>query len=121
MAAHGAEHGGGDEHHKEAHHKPHVEHGAGHGDAHGTHEKKGGKEGFFNMVGKRLREVTSIMALFSLSMMVSENFVKPIAFETAKGTMETPARIVAAGASKVGPSGGGGDHGHGGGGHTTHN
>ncbi len=102
------EHGG--------HHEvPHAVHKAEKGGHDHGHEKKGGKESFRSMIGKHLRTIFSFTALFALSNMVSQDIAKPIVFETAKGAMETPARIVAQAASKAGESGGG--HGSHGGGH----
>ena len=119
---HGEHHGGGGEHAHAEHAKGHdhgdasahkAEHG--HGEAHGGHEKKGKKEGLWKSVVKELKGIFTVNALYNLAKMVSEKIVKPIAHETAKGVMETPARIISQAVSKVGEGGGGdGGHGHGG-------
>ncbi len=116
MAGHGAEHGGG---HGAAHgHEAHPAHGhadKGHGDHGHGHEKK---EGFWKMFTGRLRKVFTLGALLSLSYMAVDVAAKPIAFETAKGAMTTPATITAEAVSKV-KAGHGGGGGHGGG-HDAH-
>ncbi len=115
MSAHGAEHGGhGAVHEHKADHGKDSHAAHGHGD-HG-HEKK---EGFWKMFTGRLRKVFNIGALLALSHLAVDVAAKPIAFETAKGAMTTPATITAEAASKVKAGHGGGSHGgHGGGDHS---
>jgi hypothetical protein len=96
MAEHGhGEHGGG-------HGGAHAEHGGDHGHD-GGHEKKGNKESFGKMIGKQLRTIFSLTALFDLAKFVSEKFGREIALEATKGTMETGPLIIE---QAVSPSGG---------------
>lgn len=128
MAGHGAEHGGGAHGHEAKAHgddhghgkKGHGDHGhakshdhghaKGHDDGHVASKSHGGKESptkaFLKELAKDIYEIGNFSDLITFTGKIA----KPIALDTAKGAMETPANLTKE--AITGGSGGGGGGGH---------